>query len=343
MKEAIRDWAGQGLKPKRMWMALLQRFNLVEATAPHLSSVQRFAHHYVTGKLGGSDIIDAVQRKIRESAFTGEKEEASAFTFTSRTDDEGNAVTGNGSDRNPFIVGVSSKKLLRRADRDPRSFVLHIDATYKLTQLAYPVVVVGISDRARSFHLLGISIVSQQQQQHHAEVLTLLRRVYEAVTGKPFRVRYVMGDADAAQWNAVQEVLAQDNHLVFLMCYFHVAKKVFEKTRSLSQDAAKTVMADIHDIHFASTEEIFHTKLGGVLQKWAGLPEIARFTAYFSKTWLDPRFWRWQAFHTPSGFATTNNPCETFNAATKRDVTLRRKLKDIRNDGGTGSPAPTKG
>ncbi|RLN48538.1 hypothetical protein BBJ28_00023649 [Nothophytophthora sp. Chile5] len=119
MKEAIRDWAGQGLKPKRMWMALLQRFNLVEATAPHLSSVQRFAHHYVTGKLGGSDIIDAVQRKIRESAFTGEEEEASAFTFTSRTDDEGNAVTGNGSDRNPFIVGVSSKKQLRRADRDP--------------------------------------------------------------------------------------------------------------------------------------------------------------------------------------------------------------------------------
>ncbi|POM69536.1 Hypothetical protein PHPALM_14173 [Phytophthora palmivora] len=32
-------------------------------------------------------------------------------------------------------------------------------------------------------------------------------------------------------------------------------------------------------------------------------------------------------FHTPCGFATTNNPCETFNAATKRDATMHRKLK----------------
>ncbi|RLN81271.1 hypothetical protein BBJ28_00019572 [Nothophytophthora sp. Chile5] len=66
-----------------------------------------------------------------------------------------------------------------------------------------------------------------------------------------------MGDADAAQWNAVQEVFESDTDLRFLMCYFHVAKKVYEKT----------------------------------------------------------------------GFATTNNPCETYNAAIKRDVTLRRKLK----------------
>lgn len=46
-------------------------------------------------------------------------------------------MTGNGSDANNFVVGISSKKLLRRADRDPTSFIFHLDATYKLTQVGY--------------------------------------------------------------------------------------------------------------------------------------------------------------------------------------------------------------
>jgi hypothetical protein len=65
-------------------------------------------------------------------------------------------IVGNGCDGNPFVVGVSTKKLLRQADRDPSTFVLHINATYKLTQVGYPVVVVGVSDRERRFHLLAI-------------------------------------------------------------------------------------------------------------------------------------------------------------------------------------------
>ncbi|KAE9359511.1 hypothetical protein PR003_g696 [Phytophthora rubi] len=41
-------------------------------------------------------------------------------------------------------------------------------------------------------------------------------------------------------------------------------------------------------------------------------------------------FWkrlRDQLYWTPTGFASTNNPVETFNAVLKRDYTLRRRLK----------------
>ncbi|OWZ20202.1 hypothetical protein PHMEG_0005402 [Phytophthora megakarya] len=40
MKDVVRDWASQGLKPKRIWVALLQRFGLDETKAPPLSKVQ---------------------------------------------------------------------------------------------------------------------------------------------------------------------------------------------------------------------------------------------------------------------------------------------------------------
>ncbi|ETO64146.1 hypothetical protein F444_18240 [Phytophthora nicotianae P1976] len=60
-----------------------------------------------------------------------------------------------------------------------------------------------------------------------------LRKVYTCVTGKQFEVRYAMGDADDAQYNAVQRVLGVDNNLTILMCFYHVAAKVHEKTKGL--------------------------------------------------------------------------------------------------------------
>ncbi|OWZ20201.1 LOW QUALITY PROTEIN: hypothetical protein PHMEG_0005401 [Phytophthora megakarya] len=218
------------------------------------------------------------------------------------------------------LLESARKQLLRRADRDPASFIFHVDATYKLTQVGYPVIVVGLSDRARRFHLLGIFIVSQQKEEQHTEVLVSLRNIFAVIT--VLRVRYVMGDADAAQWNAVDSVFGLDCEYTFLMCYFHVAKKVFEKTRSLIQARASQVMEDIHDLHFTPDEEAFHSKLVEVQERWAKSNELSEFSMYFSKVWLNE-----QCFYTPTGFATTNNPYETYNAAIKRDVTLRRKLK----------------
>ncbi|KAG2782921.1 hypothetical protein PC129_g12117 [Phytophthora cactorum] len=174
MKTVVMDWAAQGLKPKRIWNALVQRFDLNDTSTSTLVTVQRFVHHHVAERLGGSDLRDTVRRKVQETFFTGQEEETAAFTFTRRTNVNGNAVVGNGSNADPFVIGVSAKKLLRRADRDPASFILHVDATYKLTQIGYPVIVVGISDRARRFHLLAVFIVSQQQREQRTEDLRLL-------------------------------------------------------------------------------------------------------------------------------------------------------------------------
>ncbi|ETL35211.1 hypothetical protein L916_12628 [Phytophthora nicotianae] len=86
-------------------------------------------------------------------------------------------------------------------------------------------------------------------------------------------------------------------------------------------------MKDIHALHFALSELDFHQTLTVVQGKWAEKAELTTFSQYFSKYWLNHRVWRWQCFQTPSGYAATNNPCETFNAALKRGVTMRRKLK----------------
>ncbi|ETM97654.1 hypothetical protein PPTG_24877 [Phytophthora nicotianae INRA-310] len=63
--------------------------------------------------------------------------------------------------------------------------------------------------------------LTHQQQQHHSDILGLLRRVYAAVSGKSLHVR--IGIDVAAQWNALQEVFSPDNHFTFLMCNCNVA------------------------------------------------------------------------------------------------------------------------
>ncbi|RLN66963.1 hypothetical protein BBJ28_00026211 [Nothophytophthora sp. Chile5] len=328
MKDSARDWAKQGLRPARIWHSLIQRFNLDETTAPSLSVVQRFVHHYVAKQLGGSDLIAAVSTKARNAGFTGDEEETAAFTFSWRTDREGKPVIGNGSDANPFVLGISTKKLLRQADRDPSSFVLHLDATYKLTQVGYPVIVAGISDQARRFHLLAVFIISQQQQAQYTEVLSLLARVFASVTGNPLRVKWGMGDADVAQWNALQEVFGgEGSSFRFLMCLFHVAKKVYEKIRALDAGVGAMVLRHVHELHFSRSESEFYERLAEVQAEWSKWCQLEQFAVYFNAVWLNGRIWRWQCYHTPSGFAATNNPCEAFNASIKRDVTLRRKLK----------------
>uniref|UniRef100_H3H3V0 MULE transposase domain-containing protein n=1 Tax=Phytophthora ramorum TaxID=164328 RepID=H3H3V0_PHYRM len=192
----------------------------------------------VVGTLGGCDLLKTVRLKIRDAGYTRHEEDSSAFTFSWRNDTEGRPIIGNGTDQDPFVVGITTKKLLQNADRDPGSFILHIDATYKLSQT----------------------------QEQYTEVLSSLRRVYQLVTGKDMCVQYAMGDADLAQWAALQDAFSINSAFRFLI-------------------------------------------------------------AYFEKVWLNEKVWRWQCFHTASGYTTTTNPCETFNAAIKRDVTMRRRLK----------------
>ncbi|GMF30308.1 unnamed protein product [Phytophthora fragariaefolia] len=77
----------------------------------------------------------------------GSEMDDQGFTFSWDVDGSGKPVAGDGSDEQPFIPGLSTKALVRRLKRPPESFVLHVDATFKLNDKRYPVVVVGLQFR----------------------------------------------------------------------------------------------------------------------------------------------------------------------------------------------------
>lgn len=162
--------------------------------------MQNVVCYFRRTKLGGSDTTAVTTAAVRSLAFTGGEEEHEPFSFGWDQYSDGNLVVGNGSDKNPFIVGFSRARL-RQAARDPKTRVFHVDATYKSNQVGYPVLGVGLTDAARTFHLLALFVTSQQQEAHYTKAMAALRLVYQKVLGESLRVAFVMGDADRAQYN----------------------------------------------------------------------------------------------------------------------------------------------
>ncbi|KAE9353247.1 hypothetical protein PF008_g5092 [Phytophthora fragariae] len=80
-------------------------------------------------------------------------------------------------------------------------------------------------------------------------------------------------------------------------------------------------------MHFARSHSEFVAMRKDFWKRLRDVRELTGFAQYINGLWLTGRYSTYQLYWTPTGFASTNNPVETFNAVLKRDYTLRRRLK----------------
>jgi hypothetical protein len=174
---------------------------------------------------------------------------------------------------------------------------------------------------------MALFVTSQQQEGYYAKEIASLRWVYLKVVGEPLKVSYVMGDADAAQFNALSAMFGGDCEYTHLMCYHHLIAKVVDQTKTMSKDLGDAVLRDVYDMHYCRSREDLARTRAAAEARWQQPSALHFFHAYFKRVWLNDRFCRWQCFLTPPGFATNNNPVEQSNRALKRDYTAHRLLK----------------
>ncbi|ETK80345.1 hypothetical protein L915_13960, partial [Phytophthora nicotianae] len=118
LKDYGREMVTQGLKPSRIRNGMARRFGFTESGLPTLRQVQWFVSSYSKKNLHRNDDYGEILSQIHQLAY-------------------GSTV----SDTNPFsFVGLTTKRLLLNAARDPESFVFHMDTTFKLNQVGYPVI-----------------------------------------------------------------------------------------------------------------------------------------------------------------------------------------------------------
>ena len=80
------------------------------------------------------------------------------------------------------------------------------------------------------------------------------------------------------------------------------------------------IIVDLTRLHYCLQYEYQQYK-DIVLKKWRSFDSLKAFVEYVVPQWFDGPFSNWQVFCSPPGFASTNNPMESFNKIIKSQFT----------------------
>ncbi|POM64499.1 Hypothetical protein PHPALM_19958 [Phytophthora palmivora] len=140
---------------------------------PDLMKIQNFVYYHKKNDMKNSDLVDDMIECIRAYQYSNELDDDKCFAFGYRIDESGSPVIGEGTDDDPRMIAVSTKTMLRKADRTSENFIFHMDATFKVITVEYP----------------------------YEQALQQISEKFMQVAGKPLRIKHFMADAEDAQYN----------------------------------------------------------------------------------------------------------------------------------------------
>lgn len=120
-----------------------------------------------------------------------------------------------------FRFVISSKLLLKSAIGVQK---LHCDATYKLNWNGFPVLIVGTSDMHRKFHIICISICTNETEADFRFIFGALKYGLGEKFDARLKPKYLISDAARSIQNAFRVVFGKNNTII--MCWFHMKKAV---------------------------------------------------------------------------------------------------------------------
>ncbi|OWY98509.1 hypothetical protein PHMEG_00030712 [Phytophthora megakarya] len=228
MKEYIRRVEENAIAPRLIWSNLLRSPEIPEPALgyPSYAQVKKF----------GSICAGACAKynkccgsRPQHRLWFGNRENADGFPYV-----------GNGEDEEPLILGITTKTLLRRImelQEQETFLVFHMDATFKVHDLGYPVITCKFTYSHRFYQLAALFINTMKSS---------------------LRIDAVMGDAESAHVNVLEKLPEFENGK-YLMCFFHVLYNVRRRIRHLSDSVRGLVYRGILDMHYARRRADFES------------------------------------------------------------------------------------
>lgn len=223
-----------------------------------------------------------------------------------------------------FMCLLTTKRLLGNCVGGAK--VIHADTTYKLTWEDYPIHVFGITDFTKAFHLIGVSISTQENTSTFEFCFKAIKAGVLDIFGHDLKWEALMSDAAGAIKNGFAKVHPD---ALKLTCHFHVMKSV--KQRTFKDPVNKAlVLENLSKLQQSPDLESFEKGAQLLISKWN--KKESEFVKYMKTYWLNPAnkfFFGGALVRAPS----TNNALEATNGRIKTDFNLRRKLKmnDFKN------------
>ncbi|KAF0702377.1 hypothetical protein AaE_015974 [Aphanomyces astaci] len=253
---------------------------------------------------------------------------------------DGRPSVGFGGSSGVFKVGVTTKALLYQMNRSVDTFLFHWDGYLQNQQIGLPLAFFLIGKESTSEYAwairslidiylavvgrpLKIKFVMGDAAQAPAQSLL----VAQPSSSSGLAEHPGQGQQAALAIVAVRIELGVEH---ILMCFYHCLACVHKRLNGLTLTAKSLAFKYIYDMyyapkslafkyiydmHYARNQDELSRSWQAARGEWLSCDELIAkdFTWYFDAQWMQGTFTKWQVFHTPSGFASTNNPSESFN------------------------------
>jgi hypothetical protein len=118
-----------------------------------------------------------------------------------------------------FYVFFTTKRLLSIAEKTKH---ICADATYKLLQHGYPLLVVGTTDKARILHPFGVALCCSEKAEAFTFIFKSIKESVFSIYNYDYERNILVADAAEATTNSFKSVFNELLHRV--MCWFHMRK-----------------------------------------------------------------------------------------------------------------------
>uniref|UniRef100_A0A914WHL2 MULE transposase domain-containing protein n=1 Tax=Plectus sambesii TaxID=2011161 RepID=A0A914WHL2_9BILA len=185
---------------------------------------------------------------------------------------------------NAFYTFLTTQRLLQNLGK-PGGDVLQVDGTYKLMYEENTVLTLGVSDRHRRLHPVGITIIGQTEST--TAYVKLFECLKEALrqSGLPeYRPSAVMSDGDPSITRAVSKVFST---ALCLTCFFHMKKqvKVQMMNKGVPKERRSKILKEISLLQLSPTVPVFLLAAKKLLKQWR-TEGMTRFSHYFRRIWI---------------------------------------------------------
>jgi hypothetical protein len=264
-----------GVAPKRIYSELINNLDISDLSKPDLKWLQSFVNRKRSLK---GDEIELITECLKKLIIRDDHPENEAYLIGVEIV-EGKPIFECGSDLDPFVAGLTSFNLLRKLlefKNKNQKVMFHMDCTFKVSNLSYPLLILGASDVSRTFFPLTIFVVSQSTPEIMKYCLNSFKdtiTVFDDCLNE-FVPDYIMSDADPSNFNAIMSAFGST--VLFLTCYFHVIKNVREWLKHKPEEQYLDILNVINNIHFSMSSTEFINILESVQKKWTrqGFKEI---------------------------------------------------------------------
>lgn len=212
-----------------------------------------------------------------------------------------------------FRIFYSTKRLLKHA---LESDIIHADGTYKILVQGFPILVVGVSDKAKRFHLCGIAITSSEGSDDYEFLFDSLQHGVASATNEQLKPKKLVADAAIPITNGFTRSF---DGIEFdrIFCFLHVMSNVEKRKFNIAENKER-IKSDLRSLQLVSNEAWFEIGWKLCTRKWKEVePELIE---YFENTYIknNSNWFEGCSMDTPK----TNNCVETFNRMLKDQQTM---------------------